>query len=104
MLTDQELEQKLSQSPAPRVTKEYIESRIEEKFFDRLTATVTTCAIILDNRFTVLGESACVNPENYDQEIAKRVAYDNAFTKLWPLFGFLLAESNMTESILKKTR
>ena len=35
-----------------------------------------------------------MNPENYNEEIGNKIAYDNAFRQLWPLFGFLLAEKN----------
>ena len=37
MLTDAEKEEKLAASPAPRVTKEYMESRIAETTFTRFT-------------------------------------------------------------------
>ena len=92
MLNDKELEEKLEASPAPRVTKEHIESRIKETKCAKFSGTVTLCQITLDNGYSVRGESACVNPENYNQEIGEKIAYDNAFSKLWPLFGFLLAE------------
>ena len=92
MLDDKELDAALSASPAPRVTKEYIESRIVDKSFTRFNDTVTICQIVLDNGYSVRGESACVNPENYNTEIGQRIAYDNAFNTLWPLFGFLLSE------------
>ena len=94
MLNDTQLDTALNASPAPRVTKEYMESRITDKSFTRFSDTVTLCQITLDNGYSVRGESACVNPANYNQEIGERIAYDNAFNKLWPLFGFLLAESN----------
>jgi Phage protein (N4 Gp49/phage Sf6 gene 66) family len=55
---------------------------------------VTIGSITLDNGYSVRGESACVNPENYNQQIGEKIAYDNAFRQLWPLFGFLLAEKN----------
>lgn len=94
MLNEIELETKLQESPAERVTKEYMQSRIfGVPSFIRIGATVTVCSITLDNGFSVRGESACVKPENYNQEIAEKVAYDNAVCKLWPLFGFLLAEN-----------
>lgn len=92
MLTDQQLNEKIKASPVPRVTKEYMESRISAKTFTRLSGTLTHCSIVLDNGFIVTGESACVYEENYNQEIGERIAYDNAFAKLWPLFGFRLAE------------
>ena len=92
MLNDRELDEALWKSPKPRMTQEYIESRIADKKFTRLLPTVTICSILLDNGYSVRGESACVNPENYNQQIGERIAYDDAFEKLWPLFGFLLAE------------
>ncbi len=100
MLTNKQLDAKLSHCPAPRVTKESIAARICDKKFTRIGETLTHCAIILDNGYVVTGESACVNPENYDQQIGERIAYDNAFSKLWSLFGFLLAEDQfrVTES------
>lgn len=95
LISDTELSQKLDKSPAPRVTKKQIEGRIASVDFVRQFETVTICNIKLDNGFSVRGESACVNPENYNQEIGERIAYDNAFDKLWVLFGFLLAEQNL---------
>jgi hypothetical protein len=96
LITNEELKTKLTASPAPRVTKEYMESRIGGKTFigpGVVAPTLTICNITLDNGYSVRGESSCVNPENYDQEIGEKIAYDNAFNKLWPLFGFLLAET-----------
>lgn len=55
-------------------------------------STLTLCVIALDNGFTTTGESACVDPANFDQALGERLAYDAAFRKLWPLFGFLARE------------
>lgn len=93
MISDAGLEQKLQQSPRPRVTKEYMKSRIREVTWHRTTPTLTTAVLTLDNGFFVTGEAACVNPENYNADIATKISFDNAFAKLWPLFGFLLAEA-----------
>ncbi len=93
MLNDNELETAISATPMAKVTKEQIESRIKDKEFYKVGVKTTICEITLDNGFSVRGESACVNPENYVQEIGERIAFDNAFRQLWPLFGFLLAEN-----------
>lgn len=93
LISDDVLSQKLEASPAPRVTKLLIDSRIKDVFYIRILETVTVCNITLDNGYTVRGESACVNIANYDQAIGERISYDNAYQKLWPLFGFLLAEN-----------
>lgn len=95
LITNEKLDELLEGSPAERITKEYMESRIAiSPKFTRIGETVTHCRIVLDNGFSVSGESACVNAENYNQSIGEKIAYDNAFRQLWPLFGFLLAEKN----------
>lgn len=92
MITDEQEQALLAASPAPRVTAQEMESRISDVTYIRINQTVTLCNMTLDNGYSVRGESACVNPENYNQEIGEKIAYDAAFNKLWPLFGFLLAE------------
>ena len=73
-----------------RVTKEHLESIIKNKEFHRLTDVLTVCVLTLRNGFTVTGESACVDPNNYNQEIGESIAYENAFDKLWMLEGYVL--------------
>ncbi|MFC1140867.1 Gp49 family protein [Pasteurella multocida] len=73
-----------------RVTKEHLESIIVDKKFHRLTETLTVCVLTLRNSFTVTGESACVDPASYNQEIGENIAYENAFEKLWQLEGYML--------------
>ena len=51
---------------------------------------LTFCVLILDNGFTVTGESACASPENFDAEIGRRIARENAVQKIWPLMGYEL--------------
>lgn len=76
-----------------KVTPAYIEGRIAKVAYAKIDETVTVCSLTLDNGFSVRGESACVDPANFDEKIGKSLAYKQAFDKLWPLFGFLLAES-----------
>ena len=95
LVNNEKLNELLEASPAPRVTKDGIESRIEETFFTKIGLTLTHCRIVLDNGFSVSGEASCVNTANYNQEIGERIAYDNAFAKLWALYGFFLAEDTL---------
>lgn len=100
-MSQDELNARLAASPsADRVTPEQITSRIAVVRYARLDGTVTLCTIILDNHYSVRGESACVDPANFDAEIGNKIAYDDAFRKLWPLFGFLLAERRHIERII----
>ena len=61
--------------------------------------TFTTALITLENGAHVLGESACVSPENFDEEIGRKIAYQNAVQKVWPLEGYLLKEKLFKESV-----
>ncbi len=54
---------------------------------------LTFCVLILNNGFTVTGESACVSPENFDAEIGRKIARENAREKIWVLEGYLLKQN-----------
>ena len=51
---------------------------------------LTFCVLVLKNRFTVTGESACASPENFDAELGRKIARQNAVAKIWPLMGYEL--------------
>lgn len=57
---------------------------------------LTFCVLTLSNGFTVTGESACASPENFDAEIGRKIARDNAVNKVWMLEGYLLKQ-NLSE-------
>jgi len=51
---------------------------------------LTFCVLVLRNGFTVTGESACASPENFDAELGRKIARQNAVAKVWPLMGYEL--------------
>ncbi len=95
---------------APRVTPADIEANIAGEFY--FTASdgafgasgrrpnspragtalglLTFCVLVLRNGFTVTGESACASPENFDAELGRKIARQNAVNKIWPLMGYEL--------------
>ena len=93
---------------APRVTPQQIEDTIASIWYiNGATGVVsddyqpgvpansplnqlTICVLVLKNGFTVTGESACASPENFDLQIGKRIALENAKQKIWPLEGYVL--------------
>ena len=111
---EQQIEQEIQDKGlnAPRLTPDHIDSIIESQHYftaadgaanadnsyDPLVGapsalyTLTFCVLVLKNGFTVTGESACASPENFDAEIGKKIAYDNARNKIWQLEGYLLKE------------
>lgn len=53
---------------------------------------LTFCVLVLRNGITVTGQSACVSAANFDAEIGRKVARQDALRQLWPLLGFRLAD------------
>lgn len=60
---------------------------------------LTFCVLVLRNGFTVTGESACASTENFDAEIGRKIARQNAVAKVWPLLGFRLRDQLVSGSI-----
>lgn len=92
-MDDKQLEQAITSRPYEKVTKDGMEKRIVETDYMVLpNSTVTICSLTMENGYSVRGESACVDPRNFDMEIGRQIAYRDAFAKLWALEGYLLAE------------
>lgn len=53
---------------------------------------LTFCVIVLKNGFTVTGQSACADPNNYDADIGNRLAFNDAKNKIWAFMGYALKE------------
>lgn len=55
-------------------------------------STTTICYLTMQNGFTILGQSACVDPKDYNVALGEKYAYEDAVEKIWQLEGYLLAE------------
>jgi hypothetical protein len=87
---------------APRLNPAHIDAQIASEYWGRASdlftgspthksmGCLTLYIIVLKNGFVVTGESACASPENYDAEIGRKIARDNARNKIWALEGYLL--------------
>jgi hypothetical protein len=72
-----------------KLTEEHLKDLIADASYHRLDGTtVTICALTLRSGFVVTGESACLDPANFDAETGEKIAYANAFEKLWQLEGY----------------
>lgn len=78
---------------APRLNPAMIDAAIaSEQYYVFPGTTMTVCALSLRNGYIVTGESAAASPENFDKEIGRKIARDNARNKIWALEGYLLRE------------
>lgn len=95
MRNEQEVEKEINEKElnAPRLTPELIDSKIVHEDYHVFKKTcLTVCCLTLENGFNVIGESACASPENFDEELGKRIARDKARNKIWELEGYLLRQ------------
>ena len=114
-MTDQQIENEIKAKglTAPRVTPADVENEIaheacftaEQGWNGRMRdedasaespaslRLLTICVLTLRNGFTVTGESACASPENFDAELGRKIARNNAVAKIWPLLGFRLRDT-----------
>lgn len=76
----------IDHSTQPNVGSEAMDSTFGK---DHLN-TLTFCVLVLRNGFTVTGESACASPENFNAQIGRNIARQNAEEKVWPLMGYEL--------------
>ncbi len=85
---------------APRVTPERLDEVItSEDYHVFENSQLTVCCLTLENGFTVTGESACASPENFDAELGKKIARDNAKNKIWVLEGYLLKQKLYNDTL-----
>ena len=94
-MNSDEIEQEIQDKglTAERVTPERIEGAIVgEDYYVFPGTTVTVALLKLGNGFTVVGESACARPENFDAALGRKIAKDNAKNKIWALEGYLLKQ------------
>lgn len=108
--TDREFKQMLQEKGlnAPRITPDLVQANIKEVHYftaaqgveggtqedfpeySKSLKLLTFCVLVLQNGFTVTGESACASPENFDAEAGRISARCNAENKIWPLMGYEL--------------
>lgn len=79
---------------APRLNPDAIDAAIvsEEYYVFPSGGRMTVCALTLRNGYIVVGESSSVSRENFNAELGRKIARENARNKIWPLEGYLLRE------------
>lgn len=77
-------------SDGTRVTQAMVDEFIVSTEVTRLgnhTVVMATCR----NGFTIIAESACVDPANYDEGIGQQIAMEKIRKQVWNHLGFVLA-------------
>lgn len=101
---------------APRVTLADIQAQIEAQFFmtadeaflgnaafnhaghpgvikhKQALRLMTLCCLVMRNGFTIIGKSAPASAENFNADLGRKLAYEDAVRQLWPLMGYALKD------------
>jgi hypothetical protein len=78
----------------PAITEEYIAEIMENSEFETFT-TFDKCTIVscrLPNGFVITESSACVSPENYDEDMGVEICFDKIADKIWELEAYRLQQ------------
>ena len=94
-ITDQE--SAAVQKTKHRVTLESMLAKIvtEDYIHPLHIPHMTLCVITTDNGFALVGKSAPADPDNFDKELGRKFAKEDAIRQMWPLEAYLLRERLM---------
>lgn len=94
----------------PRVTLDHMKSKVtsihyvngaslltddhsaDEEGEREALSLLTICILVTVSGFMLVGKSAPASPENFNQELGEKIAYEDALRQLWPLEGYLLRD------------
>lgn len=90
---------KLLNETTKKSNKNKVEEADIDKLLDEAEIDIRTlfnkCTLVtvqLKNGFILTESSACVDPENYDEEIGEKICMDKIKDKLWELEGYKLQD------------
>ena len=87
--------EKVEEKPEiPVITEEYIAEIMDNSEFE-ITTVFGKCTVVvcrLPNGFVITESSACVNPENYDEDTGAEICFGKIADKIWELEAYRLQQ------------
>lgn len=88
---------------APKIASAEVEGEIVNEYYRNAGSAVkapegsplynvTLCFLQLRNSFVIVGKSACVVAANFNEDIGRQLAREDAIKQVWPFLGFRLAD------------
>ena len=63
---------------------------------------LTMCIIVMQNGFTIIGKSAPASAANFNAELGRKLAYEDAIRQLWPLEGYALGKNAGKHAMIQR--
>lgn len=73
-----------------KVTEDFLKSEIAETKYTQISPRTTHCLITTHTGMEFTGESTVADESNFDEELGKQYAYQQAFESMYEPYGFLL--------------
>lgn len=93
-LRDTDNRSKAVQQTPWRVSLDALKRRVKsvEYIFPQAIPHMTIAVVMLDNGYALVGESAPADAENFNEQLGKEYAYENALRKMWPLEAYVMRD------------
>lgn len=62
---------------------------------------LTVCILVLRNGYTIIGKAAPASPANFDADLGRKLAREDAIRQVWPLMGYALRDRLAEPSALE---
>ena len=53
---------------------------------------LSICLLVMRNGFTIIGKSAPSSPKNFNADLGRKLAYEDAIRQAWPIMGYALRD------------
>ncbi len=60
---------------------------------------ISMCVLVMENGFVLIGKSAPASAANFNAELGRKLAYEDAIRQLWPLEGYALRDRLASASL-----
>jgi Phage protein (N4 Gp49/phage Sf6 gene 66) family len=99
------LAEHIAANKATRVTLESLKDKVESVVYWRPSTApqMTVAVLVLFNGFVLIGKSAFLDPVNFDEELGKTCAFDDALRRAWPLEVYRRLSVAMLEQHAERT-
>jgi len=57
-----------------------------------VTHVLTLCLVVMKNGFCFIGKAAPASPDNFNRDLGRKFAYEDAIRQIWPMMGFALRD------------
>lgn len=101
----EDLSRAVAVSPSTRVSLDDIKANIMAEYFitgDKAVGegvpvhddlkVLTICILVMRNGFTIIGKAAPADPANFNADLGRTFAREDAIRQAWPLMGYALRE------------